>query len=323
MEELGVSVICNTYNHENHIRKALDGFVMQKTDFAFEVLIHDDASTDGTANIIREYEKKYPELIKPIYQKQNQYSQHVRVGLKFQHPRARGKYIALCEGDDYWTDEYKLQKQYDYMQQHEKCSLVGHKTWKHYVDTDKFAPYTGFDFDKENKYDFNVEDMINDHMLLHTSSIFMRKKAHDEHNDFLQHNPNFDYVIKILLASSGYVHIIPEYMSVYNVGVEGSWSKRVHDVTEKHKQHIERAISTMERLNEYTNYKYNACFRQNIKEREFVILCRDHNFTQMKKEPYIGLYRDLSFTRKAMLYMEKYTPELSKLLLKLKHSLKF
>ena len=106
-----VSVICNVFNHEAYIRDALEGFVSQKTNFPFEVLIHDDASTDKSADIIHEYEAKYPNLIKPIYQTQNQYSRGGGITRKFQIPRVKGKYIAMCEGDDYWTDENKLQKQ--------------------------------------------------------------------------------------------------------------------------------------------------------------------------------------------------------------------
>lgn len=98
-----VSICCLTFNHEPYIRECLDGFLMQKTNFPFEVLIHDDASTDHTADIIREYEVQYPNIIKPIYQNENQYSKGVRVTWTFQFPRAKGKYIAMCEGDDYWT----------------------------------------------------------------------------------------------------------------------------------------------------------------------------------------------------------------------------
>lgn len=111
-----VSIGCITYNHEKYIRDAIKGFLMQKTTFPFEILIHDDASTDGTADIIREYEKKYPDKIKPIYQMENQYSKGIPISATYQFPRARGKYIALCEGDDYWTDPYKLQKQVDFLE---------------------------------------------------------------------------------------------------------------------------------------------------------------------------------------------------------------
>lgn len=119
-----VSIDCITYNHEAFISEAIESFLMQKTDFTFEILIHDDASTDQTATIIRDYEKKYPDIIKPIYQKENQYSQDVEISRQFQFPRAMGKYIAFCEGDDYWTDPYKLQKQVDFLEAHPDHGLV-------------------------------------------------------------------------------------------------------------------------------------------------------------------------------------------------------
>src|SRR5690554_4624359 len=120
-----VSISCITYNHAPYIRQCLEGFLMQQCDFEYEILIHDDASTDGTSDIIREYQKKYPEIIKPIIQKENQWSQGVRgMMARFNFPRAKGKYIALCEGDDYWTDPLKLQKQVDFLEKNPNYSLV-------------------------------------------------------------------------------------------------------------------------------------------------------------------------------------------------------
>jgi len=118
-----VSISCTTYNHKNYIRDAIEGFLKQKAKFQFEILLHDDASTDGTNEIIKEYEHKYPDLIFPVYQKENQYSKGVVISPTFNWPRARGKYIALCEGDDYWTDPYKLQKQVDFMEANPGYSL--------------------------------------------------------------------------------------------------------------------------------------------------------------------------------------------------------
>ena len=122
-----VSISCITYNHAPYIRECLEGFLMQKTNFPFEILIHDDASTDGTADIIREYEAKYPDIIKPIYQTENQYSKGVRrINELYNFSRAQGKYIALCEGDDFWTDPNKLQIQFDFMESHPDYSLCMH-----------------------------------------------------------------------------------------------------------------------------------------------------------------------------------------------------
>jgi len=118
-EQTLVSVICLAYNHEKFIRKCLDGFVMQKTNFTFQVIIHDDASTDKTADIIREYQEKYPEIIKPIFQSENQFSKGTDGNMIEKIcSNLRGKYSAYCEGDDYWTDEYKLQKQVDFLESH-------------------------------------------------------------------------------------------------------------------------------------------------------------------------------------------------------------
>ena len=111
-----LSIKCNTYNHEPYIAQCLEGFVMQKTNFQFEVLVHDDASTDKTADIVHDYERRYPDVIKPIYEIENQWSKHDGSLTRIQNSRIKGKYIAICEGDDYWTDPNKLQKQVDFME---------------------------------------------------------------------------------------------------------------------------------------------------------------------------------------------------------------
>ena len=121
-----VSVCCNTYNHEKYVGDAIEGFLMQKTVFAIEILIHDDASTDNTANIIREYAQKCPSLIFPILQKENQYSKGIKALRTFIYPLARGEYIARCEGDDYWTDPYKLQKQVGFLEQNKEYVVSYH-----------------------------------------------------------------------------------------------------------------------------------------------------------------------------------------------------
>lgn len=123
-DSLLVTVQCLTYNHEPYIRQCLEGFLMQQTDFYFEVIVHDDASTDGTANIIREYAEKYPNIIKPILETENQWSKNDGSLERIMKEHTHGKYIALCEGDDYWIDVYKLQKQVDFLETHEEYGLV-------------------------------------------------------------------------------------------------------------------------------------------------------------------------------------------------------
>jgi len=124
-----VSISCLSYNHVLFIRECLDSFLMQKTNFDFEIIIHDDGSTDGTKEVIEEYRVKYPSIIFPVYQTENQYSKGVRgMMAKFNFPRCKGKYIALCEGDDYWTDPLKLQKQVDFLENNQDFSIC----WTNY-----------------------------------------------------------------------------------------------------------------------------------------------------------------------------------------------
>ena len=146
-----VSICCATYNHASFIRKALDGFLMQeppagvsKDESWYEILIHDDASTDGTTEIIKEYAAKYPNKIFPLYETENQYSKgHVADIDMYNYKRAKGRYIAYCEGDDYWTDVHKLQKQVDFMESHPEysicmhgCSVYDTRTHQQYASVD-------------------------------------------------------------------------------------------------------------------------------------------------------------------------------------------
>lgn len=134
-----LSVRCITYNHEPYIAQALDGFLMQKTDFPFEVIVHDDASTDRTADIIREYEKKFPKIVKPIYEVENQYSKGDGSLGKIMNDACKGKYIAFCEGDDYWIDENKLQMQVDFLEKNPDYGLCYTNFNMLYQDTGKIV----------------------------------------------------------------------------------------------------------------------------------------------------------------------------------------
>jgi len=122
-----VSIITITYNQAPYIRECLDSLLMQKTNFPFKMIVHDDASTDGTAEIVREYAEKYPHIIIPIFQTENQWSKKSGAGLaSFVWPKARGKYIAFCEGDDFWTDTNKLQFQVDFLEEHPEFMGASH-----------------------------------------------------------------------------------------------------------------------------------------------------------------------------------------------------
>lgn len=125
-----VSIWCPAYNHENYISRCLDGFLMQETNFSFEIIVHDDASRDRTQEILRSYAEKHPDKFRNIYQSENQFSNDINVLTRLMLSSARGKYIALCEGDDYWTDPQKLQKQVDFLEKNTDCSIC----WTNYEE---------------------------------------------------------------------------------------------------------------------------------------------------------------------------------------------
>lgn len=120
-----VSILCDVFNHENFLKETLDGFLSQKTTFPFEIIVHDDASTDNSRAIIKQYQENFPLIIKPIFQTVNQFSQRkTKIWCEYTFPKAKGKYIALCEGDDYWIATDKLQKQVDFLENNSEYSIV-------------------------------------------------------------------------------------------------------------------------------------------------------------------------------------------------------
>lgn len=132
--ELMVTIRCLVYNHEPYLRQCLDGFVMQQTNFRFEAIVHDDASTDGSAAIIREYAAKYPDIIKPIYETENQYSKRDGSLRRIMNAHTHGKYVAMCEGDDYWIDPLKLQKQVDFLEENPDYTMCFARAEEHFED---------------------------------------------------------------------------------------------------------------------------------------------------------------------------------------------
>ena len=175
-EEPLVSIFCLTYNHASYIRQCLDGFLMQKATFAYEVIINDDASTDGTTEIIREYEEKYPDIIKPIYHEENLYSKGERgFWNRYCLPKSKGKYIALCEGDDYWIDPLKLQKQVDFLEGHPEYSMCFHKA-KVIYDVQPNKKSTLFENIEER--DYTIDELFLN-WIVPTASIVCRRQFLD------------------------------------------------------------------------------------------------------------------------------------------------
>lgn len=273
-----VSIRCMTFNHKSYIQHCLDGFVMQKTNFRFEAIVHDDASTDGTQDIIREYAEKYPDIIKPIYETENQYSKHDgslrRVIDSAMSPTS--KYVALCEGDDYWIDPLKLQKQVDFLESHPNYSMCYHAV--NYVSDDIVI---GNDKRFENECDVSTEQMIEGGGgFCATCSLVYRK-------EFLYNKPSYfkiakvgDAPLQVFLATSGKIHYFPALMGTYRKNVPGSWSSRVweKDRTIPYLNAIEWLLA----FNKETNSKYEKSVLKRIYP--YICFLIDHSAIDKKKK---------------------------------------
>lgn len=229
-----ISICCLTYNHEKFIRQCLDGFLMQKTTYNFEILIHDDASTDSTPSIIREYEQQYPDIVKPIYQKENQYQKGIANTPVYQFPRVRSKYIALCEGDDYWTDEYKLQKQIDFLESHPDYSLCSHRFKIYNIEENKWEPE--WDYYKElfrnnpEGISFTLEDNYLKHWLTKVLTVVIRTEDIIT-EDFLQFTYFRDVHLFYYALRKGKGYCMNFFGGVYNMHIGGVYSKAINKTT--------------------------------------------------------------------------------------------
>lgn len=231
-----VSIVCAAFNQKDYIAKCIEGFISQKTNFPIEIIIHDDASTDGTQDIIRQYANQYPKIIHPIFQEKNQYSQNISVWKTFIYPKVTGKYIAECEGDDYWTDPLKLQRQVDFLENHPDYSLSTENADILFTNTNITLP-----FSKEFVHDVSLEDLLI-RRRFPTASVVYRSEFLPEFLNSKQ--PSFDTVMWAYLATKGKVHFNPIKSSVYRRGC---------GVTESNK--IEWAY-TSERFNNAINKFY-------------------------------------------------------------------
>lgn len=243
-----VSVCCITFNHEKYICDTIEGFLMQETDFPIEIIIHDDASTDSTQNIIRKYAEKDDRII-PILREKNIKSTGVPV-YPITFEKARGKYIAMCEGDDYWTDPLKLQKQVEFMEENEELAGCFHACKILYQESNEV------EIRKLNiKKIFTLGYWLKKEIFATTGSLLFKSEVPKKIPEWANNIFAGDFILTYLILVEGYMGYIDNVMSVYRKGVPGSWSKQT--LTQKR---IEREYSdnifVLAKINEMSDYKY-------------------------------------------------------------------
>lgn len=247
-----ISVVCITYNHRPYIRKVLEGIVNQKVNVPFEVIVHDDASTDGTQEIIREYANRYPELIKPILQEFNQTSLGKNVRKEFVHPMIKGKYYAWTEGDDYWINYNKLQKQFDFMESNPECVLCYHNA----------INYSPNDDTNELLIKGAVSGYLNDEGIIllkkgnyPTTSVFARTKDVLSMPEGFWKAPIGDHVLRLYLSTVGKVYYMEKVWAVRTYMHSSSWTYKMQNI-EKYNDYCAKYMHFLEYFNEYSNGRF-------------------------------------------------------------------
>ena len=318
-EKIMVSILCLAYNHEKYIKDALDSFINQKVNFKYEIIINDDCSTDSTAQIIKEYAERYPQIIKPIFQKENQYSKYKRMLIDILMPQAKGKYFAICEGDDYWTDPNKLQKQFDFMEANSEYSMCVANAI--IVDSNKNK------VGEINTVRDNSTLACDDFILggggyVATNSIFSRMKYIEQlptyFNDF-----SIDYLWQIFLSSMGKTYCFKEPMVAYRINTGSSWTDKIINDESKNININKRIVEKLKEIDECTNKKYDDAKTEKITELQFNIFYLENDFEMMKQEPYLSYKKRLTKGKKIKILIKEKMPFVFKILkkekLKIKH----
>lgn len=279
-----VSICLLTYNHAPYIRRTLDGFLMQKTDYPLEIVIHDDCSTDGAQDIIREYVAQNPSLYNAILQKENQWSK-IRDGVtELLIGAAKGKYILFCEGDDYWTDPLKLQKQVDYMEAHPNCSMCIHAVNVVNLSGDGKGDVvkTGEKHAHRGDYTFSPAEIIGSQAgTACTCSYCMRREHLLSWPAFYKAADVGDYPLSVLLSLKGDVYYMDELMADYLEMHEGSWSDMMYRDDKKLLAHARCMEQMMLLLEEYSGHRYTEAVEKQLLYAQYQVALLSHDYKKL------------------------------------------
>lgn len=321
--EVAVSIVCITYNQKKYVGRMLESLINQKTDFDYEILIHDDASDDGTQEVIAKYEKKYPEKIKAIMQKENQYSKGVNPNISFNYPRVKGKYIAYCEGDDYWNDSNKLQMQFDVMELNKDCSVCVHKTQcisKIGQKLNKIFPPILLKEGIITPKQYIKLEFCDAGWMFQTSSYFIRTNVIRKYvNEYDNKYPVGDLPLMLFSLLNGNCYYIPRIMSCYRVDSGGVMSGLKNP--QNRIKFYDNMIKGHRKFDEFSNYLYHDMFEYIILDCEIEILLLKNQYRTICRKKYKKNRKNMSIKRKIIIYFGVIFPNAACYLQKIKNNL--
>ena len=282
MEKPLVTISLVVFNQEKYLREAIESCLMQKVNFPYEIIIHDDNSTDSSANVIMEYANDYPDVIVPILQAENQFSQGTEIISSYIIPKAKGKYVAFLEGDDYWIHPKKLQFQVDFLESHLDVAMCFTATKKIQASN----PH------KPKIRRYKRHDSIVPHQdviliggsLLDMGAVVTRKSVFNDIPKWYYYSQMWDNTVPLLSMLHGHIYFLNRVTSVYRENTPGSYTQKNVRATEKKKTHILKTIHLLEEFNMGTNNKYNKYVDRKVKVISNGLLLlldpEDENFTK-------------------------------------------
>ncbi len=271
-----VSVCIPTYNHEKYIRQTLDGALMQQTDFEIEIVIGDDASTDNNQQIIQEYVDKYPKVFRAFLHKENQGPKEPkefggRNNVLQLLKACKGNYVALCEGDDFWTDSLKLQKQFDFMEANPDYAICHHNMQVIYEDG---SPEHFFN-DENQKVESSIIDILKDRWFIATAATFYRNFFREKNfADWHSRAAAGDWALVIQLAATGKIHYLPETMGVYRKHRGGL--SNVQSSTNLY--FLKNRQQMFADVNKWLDFRYDSTIQETLKSYDKQIQALEGNF---------------------------------------------
>lgn len=274
--DIKVSIYCTSYNQISYLEQALEGMLMQKTNFLFQIIVHDDASEDGSQEIIRRYAECYPEIVVPILQEENKFHEIGFEGIyNIMRPFFKGKYVAYCECDDFWIDPLKLQKQVDFMDSHPDYMLCGTNAFV-YWDELVNPPYY---FNTNPKCCTFSTHEVADKWQFATASIIHRIELRDQYPSWTKGNNYWDFIMVLVASTLGKIYYMPDVTCVYRrsyiniYSASNTYGNNILDMRKNHLQilesfdkwtsgsfHIDDIIKARKELIKYLNLRNRSRF---------------------------------------------------------------
>lgn len=289
-----VDVAIATYNHEKFIAQALESVLTQKTDFKYRLIIGDDCSTDNTQAIIKDIARKHPDNITTVFHPERLGTTHRdRIGVKVLK-LCTAKYITMLDGDDYWTDPYKLQKQVDFLEHHPECSLCFHNAEMFYDDGSK----PSINYSRTGQKEISTLEDVATGMVPIPCTVLFRNKLLGELPDCFYQVRNADWMLFVLLAEHGDIGYLNEVMAAYRVHGEGIWSSLTR------RQRIKAHINTYQTIDAHLNFKYRQAISEKISELHDQLASQSGQFARSCLDQYHALVRTGQLTKAVPLLLE-------------------